>query len=219
MEHILIRVVIEIVSWVAHLFQSDDKEAEQKANQAAQPMALPPQFQQDQLAQDQPPMSDLNDFMRRMQQMQQPQHQPPQQPPVQPQSAPPRRLVPAHETVDVEILDEPPTGRGVAMHVQQAINTRGMQERTSHMADGVRSADEQMEARLHQKFDHKVGHLRGGTEDYTVTNSNMDTGPTGRAVEGAAASAEQIGAMLRDPKTVRTAIILNEIMRPMFDRE
>ncbi len=156
-------------------------------------------------------MSDLNDFMRRMAQQQ-------QQPKPPAQAVPPRRLVGPNETVDVEIIDEPPTGRGVAQHVQQAINTRGMQERTSHLADGVRNADEAMEARLHQKFDHKVGHLRGGAEDYQVATSGMDTGPTGSTAALPAASADEVAAMLRDPASIRKAIILNEIMKPAFER-
>lgn len=208
MEHVLIRVIVELISWAAHLFQGKDEDGEEQRRGNPQPVFPPPKQPQDPSS-----MSDLNDFMRRMQQAQQP---PPQAFP--PQPLPPRRLV-GGEPIEVEILDEPPTGRGVAAHVQQAINTRSIEERTSHLAEGVRSADEQMEARLHQKFDHKVGHLGGGAEDYSVTTSGMDSGPTGRAAAPPAATAEEIAAMLRDPASIRKMIVLNEIMKPAFERE
>lgn len=174
-------------------------------------------------------MSDVNDYLRRMQAPQPPwQQSPPQQPPwQQPQGwqqpqppAPPPRYAPPSlrggmpaEVVDVEIVDEPPRGQRVAAHVARHLDTRDISQHADSLAADVARADDVMDARLQSKFDHAVGHLRGGTQDYTVAASGTD--PRADAVRAKGLPlAEQVAAMLRDPQSVQTAIVLNEIMRP-----
>lgn len=79
-------------------------------------------------------------------------------------------------------------------------------------ADKISQTDERVEARLHEKFDQKLGTLASdqllndqAADDLSNLPSIDDPlGPT---------TADSIAAMLRDPDNVRNAVILNEILR------
>jgi hypothetical protein len=138
-------------------------------------------------------------------------------------SAPPRTLVPrgepvstarrgANDLVQVEMVDEeeegPAGSRGISVseHVQRHLDTREFQQRASTITK-VDQADEQLEQRLHQHFDHRVGTLGGPTDAKQIA-----------AAASAAATATKITAggvyaMLKDPNSLRNAIILQEILR------
>lgn len=104
-------------------------------------------------------------------------------------------------------LTPPPTS-GVSAHVEQYLDSDNFQERASHMGEQVGLADEKLEARLHETFDHALGQLQD-----TSHASQKEA-----AKEAAARKPAQPGMpghlaeMLRSPRNVSQAIILSEIL-------
>jgi len=67
-------------------------------------------------------------------------------------------------------------------------------------------AGERIEARLHQEFDHKLGGLAG--RDAAGTASSAATPDTSPQPSRAA----ELAQLLRDPRSLRQAILLSEIL-------
>jgi len=138
----------------------------------------------------------------------------PQQPPQPPSQQPPARLVPARqeissikpaavEVVDAELADN---DDGVARHVTQYLSgTEQIAEHTRHLGEKVDAADKQMEAHLHQVFDHQLGHLKMTATDSSAVAAS-DVKRTGF-------TAGSIVDMLLSQDNIRTAMILGEILR------
>ena len=110
-----------------------------------------------------------------------------------------------------------PTGVGqggtVDEHVRQHmghLKESTLAEQAAHLGEQVAQADDRVAARLHEKFDHKLGKLQARN--------------TQRRSEAAAAavleptSAESIAALLANPDSIRNAIVLNEILQRPTDR-
>lgn len=100
----------------------------------------------------------------------------------------------------------------VAAHLRGA---QQISEHTSHLSDRVDAADDQMDARLHQTFDHQVGRLKQTTEAM-ATVSRSDSNATAAVV--AKATVLGIAHMLQSPENIRSAIILNEVFNRPLDR-
>jgi hypothetical protein len=99
----------------------------------------------------------------------------------------------------------------VSEYVQRHLDTRDFQQRASAITK-VDQADEQLEQRLHQHFDHQVGTIGGQAEAKQIA-----------AAASAAATATKVTAggvyaMLKDPNSLRNAIILQEILRRPDER-
>jgi hypothetical protein len=113
--------------------------------------------------------------------------------------------------VDVEIVEaEPVVAEDVATHVAKHLNTREFSERTSHLGEHVGMADDDMDAHLHQKFDHKLGRL-GGALKSQVSDSDASAYEQPQAAP-ASSGATEIAKLLRTPQNVRNAIVLSEIL-------
>jgi hypothetical protein len=134
-------------------------------------------------------------------------------PPAPQQRPTPARLVQSLGPDDVVILNP------VDAEIVEA-EVVGEPRRLSTPPEGLRSArvlpsseidqaDEQMEAHLHQVFDHQLGHLR---------KDNIATGPPPPVAEPGdtriSEAAASIRNMLKSPGNLRNAIILNEILTP-----
>lgn len=146
--------------------------------------------------------------------------QPQQTPPTQqqrPQPARPQtRRPPIQPATEDEIIvlgsstqkASDPYRQSVAEHVKSHIDTSSLGEHASHLGEEVGLADDKLEARLHSTFDHSVASLQGAGSVREVGSPEYQ--PTQIATE--------LVAMLRDPKSIRQAIILNEVLtRPNFD--
>ncbi len=88
---------------------------------------------------------------------------------------------------------------GVAEHVSRHISTRDIATHTEMLGAEVATADDQLKSRLHEKFDHAVGHLQH-REQQVDTERKTDM-------------AAEVAAMLRSPEGMRQLIIANEILR------
>ncbi len=128
---------------------------------------------------------------------------PPRQAPVAP--TPVRRLVEVVDAVVVPAASSPlaPT----------RVDTSQFERRAEQLGEEVGLADEAMEAHLHQRFDHQVGSFSEGGL------SSVDTSaPAEQLRESGSSFAQEIAAMLRDPLSVRRAIVLGDILNPPTHR-
>jgi hypothetical protein len=120
-----------------------------------------------------------------------------------------RRTAPlVGEFVEVEAVDEPPTGAGVASHVQQHLNSREFDQRASQLGS-VDQEERAFEAHVHQTFDHQVGHLATRSEE---------PAPGVAAPAAPAVSSQTVAALLANPQNLRGAVVLNEILQRPTER-
>lgn len=109
---------------------------------------------------------------------------------------------PQPEVVEAEVVEARQISR-----VGTRVNTVGFQRRASQLGEEVGLADEHMDAHIAQRFDHQVG--------------SLDLGDSAHAAAGAGETAYDLNeliAMLQDPRTLRHAIVLSEILRrPQFN--
>lgn len=100
----------------------------------------------------------------------------------------------------------------VAAHLRGA---EQISQHTAHLSARVDVADDEMDARLHQTFDHQVGRLRKTTEA-TPDVSRQDSNAVAATVTQATVLG--IAHMLQSPENIRSAIILNEVFNRPIDR-
>jgi hypothetical protein len=128
-----------------------------------------------------------------------------------PKPEPPRRLIEigASDLVEVQAIEEPPTGAAVAQHVRQHLDTREFTARASHLTT-VDRADEAIESHLHQFFEHQVGHLASQRPVEPALEGQSGTAPTTPDVT---APAEYLVSLLGNPQSLRSAVILSEVLQ------
>jgi hypothetical protein len=125
-----------------------------------------------------------------------------------PPTPPVKRLAP--QPVDVvvaEPVSEVPLGLGVDAHVKQHLDSRAFDERASHLGEAVDRADDDLEARLHQVFDHRVGQLGAPGQVSVSVSEQVANQVTAEIIES-----------FRTPDSLRHIIIMNEILTPAFRR-
>lgn len=131
--------------------------------------------------------------------------------------------------VEAEIVEaEPVLGRGVSAHVHDHIKDGVFEDRSSSLGADVCQADEKLEGRLHDVFDHRVGKLVDTTTAESQTEEQSDTsvwdddddafGDKEKHQTSGSELVAQIRATMQDPRGVREAIILSEILRRPEDR-
>ncbi|WP_425613894.1 hypothetical protein NA78x_003738 [Anatilimnocola sp. NA78] len=102
----------------------------------------------------------------------------------------------------VEIIEAEDAGTSDRFSTSVQQNLRGSSEISRHASNlgaEVDLADDKLEARLHQTFDHQIGALKDTTTAAKVI------------VAGGTAGAFSVTEMLASPQNIRNAIILNEI--------
>jgi hypothetical protein len=133
-----------------------------------------------------------------------------------PQREEPRRLVPARselpKVVEAEVIDAElaETGDSVSRHVSQHL--RGAEEIAAHtrqLGAEVDSADEKLEAHLHQVFDHELGRLKN------MASQTAATPPPPPAPD---VTAHELLTLLRSPESIRDAIVMAEVLRRPLER-
>ncbi|MGB6041908.1 MAG: hypothetical protein WBF93_02010 [Pirellulales bacterium] len=147
-------------------------------------------------------------------QPQAPRQQPnrPRREPLQPQRAH-KPLRPARaEVVEAELVEPQLARRGTTketLRQRGARRDKQRQEPKPSARDAVDQADERMTERLHQAFDRDLGELvdtsdDGRNKDMSSDQVDMPAIPT---------TAEAVRDMLASPESIRTAVILSEILR------
>lgn len=131
---------------------------------------------------------------------------------------PPAPLRPAPVVVEAEIVDDDeltpvrsPLSR-VSQNVGSHFDMREFDRRADEMADATEQADERMAVHLHQSFDHSLGSL--GPDAQSITAAI--TPEADDQVRARVAASHPLLSMLRNPQSVRNAIILSELLdRPV----
>lgn len=116
----------------------------------------------------------------------------------------PRREQP----LDVTPL-EPRELSSVTASVEKHLADRGFGKRAEHLADDIVRNDQEREQHLQQTFGHRVGSL----PDTAPKSSGVPVTDTAtEVVAGVSPVAAGVIAILADPKTLRQAIVLSEIL-------
>ncbi len=154
---------------------------------------------------------DIEEFLklaaqRRQQQKQQSGGQPPRRPPpprspVAPQPVRPVETVRVLEQTDHSDAYQQSSGSEPVRH---KIDTSRLGDHARQLGEEVGLADDKLDSRLHQTFDHNVVSLRPGLAH------NETTSTTVRATSGIAMD---LFEMFRSPRSVRQAILISEILR------
>lgn len=125
----------------------------------------------------------------------QPQRQQPQR--RQPQRPAEPEIEEVIEIVDAQVVPEPKS------RLESHVDTSSFEQRAEHLGEDVGLADEQLVARLHRTFDHRVGSLDDGPGMPVLDKQ-----------EPASAMAGDLAHLLADPASLRNAIVLSEIITP-----
>jgi hypothetical protein len=109
------------------------------------------------------------------------------------------------EEVEPEVVEAEPVRprETVAEHVSHYLDSQEMAQRAAALGAEVRSATSDLEARLHETFDHEVGKVVGAEAQ---ASSQAPTPP------GVVPTAGEIAHMLRSPASIRQAVVLSEIL-------
>lgn len=86
--------------------------------------------------------------------------------------------------------------------VEESLRSK-LKDRDAHRASEVALADEKIAAHLHEKFEHHLGSLRHLADSSASTGEGPD--PTNRTVD-------ELVRMLRNPTSLRAAIIISEVL-------
>jgi hypothetical protein len=133
-------------------------------------------------------------------------------------ASPPRqpRVRPAASGPGVTGLEPPPSqpagalsspsGARVAEHVRSYLDTGDIVQETAGLGRDVAMADQKTEQRLREAFTHRLGQLAAAPTEAPATLAAPKPQP--------GAAARGLAAMLRNPTSVRQAILLSEILNP-----
>lgn len=105
------------------------------------------------------------------------------------------------ETVPVEIVD--PRQEEVGQHVARHLSKKRVTEGAEHLGEEVALADDRIEMRLEEKFEHRLGSLEHKEQQVQERESSI---------------AEELRQLLSQPQGMRQLIIANEILRRPEER-
>ena len=153
---------------------------------------------------------EIEEFLRRAAEAQKPapagqtrtDPSPPRTRPARPPSAPKAAPKPA-ETANANAT--------VVDHVQKHLDTNEFNRRTTQLGAEVAEADDKIDARQHQVFEHQLSQF-----DWRTAAELEAAGVTSQPA--AATSAAGLLPLLMNPETLRQAIVLNEILQRPEDR-
>lgn len=104
-------------------------------------------------------------------------------------------------------------GRELSQHVDQHIVQGSISTRDAHLGEDVENADERVEQRLEEVFEHQVGSLKhyDNTETTSQVAEGTDASAWGERIEVKNKVAEELVAMMKSPDSVRKLFIAKEI--------
>lgn len=123
----------------------------------------------------------------------------------------PRRLTqadPSRLRPEGDELDDIRLGSSVGQHVQEHLGTSRFDERAGRLSHLRQQVEADIGGHVSSAFDHKVGSLTTGSVAATTSN-DTPTGPN-QVVE--------LVAMLKDPMSMRNAVLMREILEPPSHR-
>ena len=130
---------------------------------------------------------------------------PPQKTVAKAPPAPVRRL--AETPLEAEVVKSRPLGASIA---NQQLDTRDVTEHSEHLTDDLTQADQNRELHRRKMFSHRVGRLEDTSGE--VGAKAGEDAPQSNAAATAAA-AVPISAAFFQPKDIRQAIIVSEVLQ------
>jgi len=125
-----------------------------------------------------------------------------------PRSAAPRS--PARERpVEAQVV-APTSQQSVSQHVAQQFGGTEFQQRAAGLGAGVSQADEMMDHRLQDVFQHELGQL--GTQTSEAAALAAGSGVVSSATGSGSPLTAELLQMLAHPESVRQAVVLGEIL-------
>lgn len=102
-------------------------------------------------------------------------------------------------------------GDSVADYVAEHLKRGEFEERASHLGEEVAQTDERLEARLHQKFDHRLGSLSARRQAREAADLKKQKPKNSTVADG-------LFDILSTPQGVQQAVILNEVLSRPSER-
>jgi hypothetical protein len=162
---------------------------------------------------------EIGEFLRRAAQRGQPQPQPAARAQPQPAARPPVPRAAIEQAIEAEVVGRPALGEGIKQHVGEHLDAGEFRRRAAGLGGEVAQADEQIEQRLHARFDHEVSTLAAVPGESAHAPRPVEAAePEDRVAEIPSTAAAGLAAMLANPGGVRQAIVLNEIFTRPEDR-
>lgn len=135
--------------------------------------------------------------------------------------APTPRLVEKEKPIEAVVVGEQPVGGQVARQVEKYLDTGELTQHATQLGGEVAQADQQIDQRLHQVFDHQMSRLEaapGEAATPPVAVGPMELSGEPAAEEIPATFATSLTDLLSDPESVRQAIVFSEILRRPEER-
>jgi hypothetical protein len=154
--------------------------------------------------------NEIEEFLRRKAQRPMPQS---------PRPAQVQQPLPAAAPVQAEAVAQQRVGGQVSEHVEKYLDEQDFSRRGVELGKEVAQADQQINQRLRQKFDHRVSQLAavpGEAAAPPVAYEPPDL--VGTAADIPASFATGLLDLVSDPESLRQAIVLNEILRRPEER-
>ena len=144
---------------------------------------------------------EIGEFLRRAaQQRQAAQPAPPPRPAGRPGMAPPA----GQQLVEAEVVRQPAVGEGVKQHVGEYLDAEQFRRRADELGEEVARADDEIEQRLHAKFDREVSRLAGRPgESADAPRVEPAEEPEDRPAELPSTAAAGLAAMLSNDVGIR----------------
>ena len=152
---------------------------------------------------------EIGEFLRRAAQQRQGQPAPPPRPAGRPHVAQPA----GQQFVEAEVVRQPAIGDGIKQHLGEYLDAEEFRRRAAELGEEVAQTDDQIEQRLHAKFDREVSRLAGRPgESADAPRVEPAEEPEDRLAELPSTAAAGLAAMLSNDVGIRQAIVLNEIL-------
>ena len=223
-------IVVFVLIGIGRLFLGGDdapKPKQKPRRPRPKPQGQPQQMQPQQM-QPQPPAAggrrpagdplrdEIEQFLRRAQGKPEPQprpDEPPQRVPIgagpgRQRRQPTRKQPPRKRSVSLEPVQLEPVhhNEGVAEHVSKHLGgTKALAEHAKHLGDEVALADDKIELHLKEKFDHRLGTLRG-----------VESVPSKKQASSSIAS--DLLEMMARPNGMAQLVVASEILKRPTDR-
>jgi len=138
--------------------------------------------------------------------------------PLQPFRPPPLR--PAPPPLEAELVGGAPKRESIADHVRESFGQRTFgQVGSQGLGKEVAAADSKVQSRLRGVFDHQLGQLASEAGETSQPAAAVQpTAPADRIDAAPATSAAGLATMLTNPRTLRQAVLIGEILHRPEER-
>ena len=117
------------------------------------------------------------------------------------------------QVVEAEVVRPTALGDEIKEHVGEYLDAERFQRRASELGEEVAHADDEIQQRLHAKFDHEVSRLAGTPGESSAAPGVVEAEePEDRIAQLPSTAAAGLAAMLSQPESIRQAIVISEIL-------